>query len=101
MELLIITAVRSFTEDIKQILKSSGVKVYSTLDVTGYKDLSDLTIDANWFGSDSGEHLSVLFYAFIEERYVTGVLKEIEALNETQETYSYVHAAVIDIKKHV
>ena len=101
MELLIITAVKSFTEDVKKTLKNSGVKVYSCMDVTGFKDLSDQPQNENWFGTDGGEHRSVLFYAFIDEKHVTGVLNEIEALNKTQETHSYVHAAVLDIRKHV
>lgn len=101
MELLIITAVQSFKEDVKNILKKSGVNVYSQMDVTGYKNLSNQLQDQNWFGTSGGEHRSVLFYAFIEEKYVEDVLNEIETLNETQETHSYVHAAVLEIKKSV
>ena len=74
MELLIITAVQSFTEDVKKILKNSSVKVYSQMDVTGFKDLSQEPQNENWFGTNSGEHRSVLYYAFMEEEYVTGVL---------------------------
>lgn len=101
MELLIITAVQSFEEDVKQILKKSGVKVYSQTEVTGYKDLTDQPQDENWFGTNGGEHGSVLFYAFMEDKCVDEVLHEIEVLNKTQETYSYVHAAVLEINKSV
>jgi len=99
MELLIITAVRSFTEDIKQILKKSGVKAYSFMEVTGFKDLSDESQEENWFASHAGEHQSVLFYAFIPEDLVRGALTEIQSLNQTQESFSYVHAAVLGIKE--
>ncbi|WP_420575487.1 hypothetical protein [Ekhidna sp.] len=101
MELLIITAVQSFEKDVKKLLKENGVKVYSHMDVTGFKDLSDEAQNANWFASDSGEHRSALFYAFVEEAFVDKVLKAIEVLNSTQETSSYVHAAVLNIKKSV
>lgn len=101
MELLIITGVKSFEEEIKQLLKKAGVKIYSQMDVKGYKDLSEEPQGANWFASESGEHWSVLFYAFIESGYVDEVLKAIEVLNSSQETHSYIHAAVLEIKRFV
>ena len=100
MELLIITAVQSFKEDIKQILKSAGVKAYSQMDVTGSRDLHE-SQGANWFASDGGEHKSVLFYAFAQGKYVDEALNAIEELNRNQETHSYVHAAVLEIRKSV
>ncbi|GEM_PF-3415146 len=41
MELLIIIALAFFKKEVKKILKKSGVKVYSQMGVTGYKDQHD------------------------------------------------------------
>lgn len=101
MELLLITAVQAFEEDIKKLLKKNGVKAYSHMDVTGYKDLSEEGQDDNWFASGVGEHRSALFYAFVEVGSVDQVLEAVNELNNTQETHSYVHAAVLGIKKMV
>ncbi|MEQ8928035.1 MAG: hypothetical protein RLO81_19615 [Fulvivirga sp.] len=101
MELVIITAVEAFNKEIKQILKDSGVMSFSQMDVAGYKDLSNQPNDENWFGSTNGEHRSVLFYAFVEQKYTEGILKKVAALNSLQETASYVHAAVLEIKKSI
>ncbi|MEO9482461.1 MAG: hypothetical protein ABJG47_03410 [Ekhidna sp.] len=99
MELIIITAVSQFEKDIKLLLKKSGVNSFSYMDVTGYKDLSDQPMEANWFASDIGEHTSILFYAFVQKELIDEVLELIDKLNDGQETASKIHAAVLDIKK--
>ncbi len=99
MELLMITAVSQFEADIKHLLKKSGVTAFSYMDVVGYKDLSDQSMEPNWFASDIGEHQSVLFYAFVSNGHVDEVLDQIDKLNNEQESRSKIHAAVLDIKK--
>jgi hypothetical protein len=47
MKLLIITAVKAFENDIKQILKSAEVSSYTYKDVKGYRDASELSIQEN------------------------------------------------------
>jgi hypothetical protein len=101
MELVIITAVKSYEKDIKKLLKENGVKAFSHLEVTGYKDLSEEPKEDNWFASGVGEHQSALFYAFIEEAFVDGLLAAISAFNNDQESKSYVHAAVLNIKNSI
>lgn len=101
MELLIITAVQSFENEVKKLLKANGVNAYSHVDVTGHKDLSDSSRNTNWFASDSGEDQSMLFYVFVEDEQVDKVLDDIVQLNSLQETASLVHAAVLNIKKSV
>lgn len=98
MELLIITAAREFEKDIKLLLKKAQVKAFSYLDVTGYKDVSNEPMSANWFASSAGEHQSVLFYAFVQKDLVKEVMVEIKEVNSRTESLSKVHVAVMDIK---
>ena len=44
MKLLIITSVKAFKKEIKNILKKADVKAYSYKDVIGYRDASELSI---------------------------------------------------------
>ncbi|KYG82278.1 hypothetical protein [Roseivirga echinicomitans] len=99
MELLIITAARAFEKDIKGLLKKSGVKTFSYMDVTGYKDQEGESMSANWFASSIGERQSVLFYAFVPTFTVDEVMLQIRNLNESQESESKIHVAVMDIKR--
>ena len=99
MELLIITAARAFEKDIKGLLKKAGVKTFSYMDVTGYKDPEGESMSANWFASSIGERQSVLFYAFVPTLIVDEVMLQIRNLNESQESESKIHVAVMDIKR--
>ena len=55
MKLLLITAVREFEKDIKQILKKAQVKSFSYKDVKGFKDNSEDEIEGNWFATNMQE----------------------------------------------
>lgn len=100
MDLLMITAVSAFEQELKELLKRSEVQSFSYLNVTGFHRPSD-TIQGNWFAGEAGEHQSLLFYAFVEEERTNEVLGEINKLNQQQESESSVHAAVMEIKKSV
>ncbi len=101
MKLLIVTAVQAFQEDIRAILKEAGIKAYSHLGVTGFKELAEESQDSNWFASSGGEHQSAMFYAFVDEELADTTLASVVALNDKQETHSHVHAAVLEINKIV
>lgn len=98
MELLIVTGVQAYKSDIKQLLINAGVKVFSITGVTGYKELDEVQDNSNWFSTESGEHQSVLFYAFAENNKTEAVLNSVNEFNMAQNTQSHMHAAVLNIK---
>lgn len=98
MELLLITAVSSYEDDIKKLLKTNGVKAYSHLNVNGYKEMPQNQGD-NWFASTAGEHSSALFYVFIESSEVDQLLQVMSDFNNEQNSQSHIHAVVLDVKK--
>ena len=53
MKLLIITSIKAFKKEIKDILKESEVKIYSYKDVIGFRDTSNLGMQENWFCSSN------------------------------------------------
>ena len=99
MKLLLITAIQEFEKDIQQILKKAEVKVYSHKSVTGYKDISDLSLQNNWFASEINESESVLFYAFVPKGNVDQVFELVAEFNKKQETLSHIHLAMLNIEK--
>lgn len=101
MELLIITAVQSYEGDIKKLLKEHGVKVFSHMDVNGYKELPETSLEANWFASSHNEHRSVLFYAFVDDQGVDDVMNAIADFNKEQDSESHVHAVLLEVKKSI
>lgn len=101
MKLLIITAVKSFKKDIKQILKKADVKAYSYKDVIGYRDASLMSIQENWFANDMNEGEAIFFYAFVKEENVDHVFDMVKEFNDKQETTSTIHVAVVNIERTI
>jgi nitrogen regulatory protein PII len=99
MKLLLITAVREFEKDIKQILKKAQVKSFSYKDVKGFKDNSEDALEANWFATNMQETESVLFYAFVKEDKVDGLFDMVKEFNTDQVSKSHIHVAVLSIER--
>jgi nitrogen regulatory protein PII len=99
MKLIIITAVKEFEINIKQILKRGKVHSYSYNNVNGFKNSSEDGLENNWFATQMQENESVLFYAFVQEEKVDSIFEYIAEFNKEQETLSYIHISVLDIEK--
>jgi hypothetical protein len=100
MKLLIITAIKVFDKDVKQMLKQADVKTFSYKAVTGFKDISEESIESNWFGSEINENDSILYYAFVQVGNVDAFFAKVNSFNAKQETLSNIHVAVLNIEKH-
>lgn len=99
MKLIIITASKSFEQDIKKILKNAKVSVYTHNDVKGFRENGNSSIISNWFGSEMIENESVLFFAFVEEQFVTNTKMLVDEFNSQQETDSRIHIAILNIEQ--
>jgi hypothetical protein len=99
MKLLLITAVREFEKDIKQLLKKAQVKSFSYKDVKGFKDNSEDTLEANWFATNAQEIESVLFYAFVKEEKIDDLFDMVKEFNIEQVSKSNIHLAVLNIER--
>jgi len=101
MKLLIITSVKAFKKEIKNILKKADVKAYSYKDVIGYRDTSELSIQENWFANDMNEGEAIFFYAFVKKENVDLVFEMVTSFNKKQETASTIHVAVVNIERTI
>lgn len=99
MKLLIITAVSEFETDIKLLLKKAGVQVFSCQKVTGFKDVSNLDIEGNWFAGEMISTDSILCYAFATKENVDRILALVEAFNNAQDFLSKIHIAELAIER--
>ena len=100
MKLLMITAIREFEKNVKDILNHSGVKSFSYHYVKGYKNESDGNSE-NWFGASHTEIDSVLFAVFIDENFTEEVYRKVEFFNGKQKSLSKIHVATLNIEKSI
>lgn len=99
MKLLLITAVKEFEKEIKQLLKKASVQSFSYQDAKGFKNNSEEAVESNWFGSEMNETDSILFYAFAEKEKVENLFELVVDFNKEQESFSHIHIAVLNIEK--
>ncbi len=99
MKLLIITAVSAFENDIKKMLQQAEVKSFSYSNIKGFRDNSEEGVETNWFGKDTDETASFLFYAFVNRENVDLLFDLVSAFNDKQQSQSKIHVAVVNIEK--
>ncbi|KIA88880.1 hypothetical protein [Kaistella jeonii] len=99
MKLLLITAIKEFESEIKNILIKSGSKSFTYNFVKGFKNERESNNTSNWFASSYAETDSLLFTVFVPEENTSLILKKIEEFNAGQETLSKVHIALINLEQ--
>ena len=99
MKLLLITAIKDFESEVKNILVKSGAKSFTYNSVNGYKNCNNTNLSANWFASSFTETDSLLFTVFVPKENTPLILKKIEEFNAEQETLSKVHIALVTLEQ--
>lgn len=99
MKLLIITAIAEFDKDIKKMLKKSQVETFTYKEVKGYKDLSEVDLESNWFATERNEQESILYYAFVKDENVDVLFEKVNEFNALQKSQSKIHVAILNIEK--
>ncbi len=100
MKLLLITCIEEFENDVKEILKHSGVKVFSYQSVKGYKNEKGAGVN-NWFITADPPVDSILFIAFIEDSCVDDIFSRAEKFNAGQSAQSRLHLTSINAVKSI
>jgi nitrogen regulatory protein PII len=101
MKFVIITAIKEFEQEIKEILKKSGVNTYSYKNVTGYRDSTQDSLDSNWFATEMNENESILFYAVSTEESADKIYSLINHFNKEEKTLSQIHIAILQTEKTI
>ena len=101
MKLLLITTIKEFEKNVKDLLVHSGVSVFSYTAVKGYNAEGKEASADNWFASDVTESNSLMFMAFVEDEKMDEVCGKVKNFNAKQEFQSKVHVATLNIEKSI
>lgn len=99
MKLLIITAIEAFEKDIKSLLKKSTITTFSYKDIKGHRDLTEESVESNWFASEMNESQSIMFYAFVKKEKADQLFNSVDKFNLKQTTSSKIHVVILNIEK--
>lgn len=81
------------------MLKKSQVETFTYKEVKGYKDLSEVDLESNWFATERNEQESILFYAFVKDENVDVLFEKVNEFNALQKSQSKIHVAILNIEK--
>ena len=101
MKLLLITTIKEFEKNVKDLLVHSGVSVFSYTTVKGYKAEGKEASADNWFASDVTESKSLMFMAFVADEKMDEVCGKVKNFNAKQEFQSKVHVVTLNIEKSI
>lgn len=99
MKLLIITAIKTFDKEVKKILKTSDIKIFSYTDIKGFRDSTEEAVENNWFGSEMNENESLMFYSFAEKEKTDTLFNLVDEFNKKQVTASKIHVVILNVEK--
>lgn len=97
MKLLLLTCIEEYENEVKNILKHSGVKAFSYQEVKGYKNESNGKIN-NWFVSDNIPMKSLMFTVFIENECMFDIFDKVEKFNSERSSKSKIHLACLSVE---
>ena len=101
MKLVIVTAVEQFQKDVLKLFKIANIKNFSSSDIDGYKNGSQLMLASNWFSGEKGGNESNMFFSFTDEEHIDALFNLIKEFNTNLETNNPIKAIVVPIEKFI
>lgn len=96
MKLIIITAIKAYEDNIKNILKAAQISAFTYHDAIGCNHSPMQAIGSNWFASDMHHMDSVMFFAITQAPNASSTSALVTAFNQAQDSTSHIHLAIIN-----
>jgi len=101
MKLVIVTAVEEFQKDVLKLFKEANIKNFSSSEIGGHKNGSQILMASNWFSSERHSNESIMFFSFTKEEYIKALFNNIKAFNEKLDTNNPIKAVVVPIERSI
>ena len=99
MKLLIITYLKEHATDVEKICKQSDIYVYSTSDVTGFKNGHEPDMLKEWFASGTEKFDSMILFSFTDNEKADKGMTLIKKFNEENQTQFPIKAFIVPVEK--
>ncbi len=97
MKLLIITALKEYSDQASAILKNTGINVFSATDIIGFKEGTNQNLLDNWFGAGDARFDSILLFSFTGNEQAVIALKFVQEYNQTQGSDFPIRAFILPV----
>jgi hypothetical protein len=83
MKLLIITAVKEYSDQAAALVKKAGIHIFSATDIVGFKDGSQHNLLDDWFGAGEARTNSMLLFSFAGDDQAKKALELVQEYNQS------------------
>lgn len=99
MKLLIITSIKEYQQSVADILRKTGISVFSVSETTGFKNNDGEPLMNDWFGTGEGSFESVVLFSFTTEEKATITVNMLKEYNQKQAEHFPVRAFVLPVEQ--
>ncbi len=99
MKFFIVACLKEYQEEVIKIFKQAHIHVFSTTDVTGFKDNQPLNLLEDWFASGEEKFDSLMLFSFTPAANAEQAMKLIQHYNEAANTDFPVRAFIVPVEK--
>ena len=99
MKLLILTYLKEHATDVEKICKQANIYVYSTSDVTGFKNGHESDMLEEWFASGTEKFDSMILFSFTDNEKADEGMTLIKKFNEENQTPFPIKAFIVPVEK--
>lgn len=86
MKLVALMSIEEYSKDLKKLLVSHRIPVFSEMDILGFKTNGEDSVEENWFSAGGEYHIySALFFAFVGEEKAEELLEAVAEHNQAHE----------------
>lgn len=98
MKLLIVAAIKEYSETVGTILKEASIPVFSITDMTGIKNGVDTSLLDDWFSRGVGKFDSIFVFCFTTETNTQIALSLLSKFNEKEDVVFPIRAFVLPVE---
>ena len=97
MKFFIVTCLKEFRDDVSKLFKQAEIKVFSAIDVIGFKDSDATSSLLDWFAVGEEKFDSLMLFSFTEDEIAIKGMELIEEYNQEVGTAFPVRAFIVPV----
>ncbi|GAA3950095.1 hypothetical protein GO495_23305 [Chitinophaga oryziterrae] len=101
MKLFVVTSLKEYLGDISKIFNQANIRVFSTVDIIGYKQGTPNNLLDDWFASGEEDVDSMMIFSFTSEEGADHGMELIIGYNKRIKGNFPVRAFVLPVEKSV
>lgn len=98
MKLLMITSLKEYQQNVANIFRQSGIKVFSVTDTVGFKDNGFQNIMEGWYAGGIGHYDSIFLFSFTENEKASHAMSLVKEFNTSQDGSFPIRAFIIPVE---